>query len=120
VGAFDAILEVCYAFMGTVKTIMAIKEEERSEVQKKELVHAYGGLKVALHLIRPIISSKPLFESGQTLLLVTNEKKDTDPEYFETHNFLVRLRTAILPLVRDLWEAPWLISAPLHVSKSMV
>ena len=106
--------------MGTVKVIVAIKEEERSEVQKKELAHAYGGLKVALHLIRPIISSKPLFESGQTSLLVTNEKKDTDPEYFEAHNFLVRLRTTILPLVRDLWEAPWLISAPLHVSKSVV
>jgi E3 ubiquitin-protein ligase HUWE1 len=118
-GGFDAILEVCYAFMGVAKDIMAIKAEERSEVQKKELAHAYGGLKVALHLIRPIVSSKPLFESGQTSLLVTPDKKDTDPEYFEMHNFLVKLRTATLPLVRNLWEAPWLISAPLYVSKSV-
>lgn len=119
-GGFDAILEVCHEFMGTIKTIMAIKAEERSDAQKKVLAHAFGGLKVALHLIRPIISSKPLFESGQTLLLVTNDKKDTDPEYFEAHNFLVKLRSAILPLIRDLWEAPWLISAPLYVSKSVV
>lgn len=119
-GGLDAIFDVCQAFMSTIKVIMAIKAEDRSEQEKKELVHAYGGMKVALHLIHPIIASKPLFESGQTLLVLTRDKKDTDPEYFEPHNFLVRLRLAALPVLRSLWEAPWLISAPLSVSRSVV
>lgn len=106
--------------MTSIETIMKVKEEERTELEAKELIHAYGGIKVALHLILPIISSKPLFESGQTTLIVTRDKKDTDPDYFEPHNFLVKLRSILLPLVQGLWEAPWLISAPLNVSKSIV
>jgi E3 ubiquitin-protein ligase HUWE1 len=113
-------LEVCRAFMRTIETVTAITAEERNEAQKKELSHAFGGLRVALHLIRPIITAKPLLESGQTPLLATPDKKDTDPDYFEAHNFLVKLRVAILPLLRDLWQAPWLISAPLYVSKAVV
>jgi E3 ubiquitin-protein ligase HUWE1 len=116
----DATLNVCQKFMTTIDSVMQLRTEDRTEEQKQELVHAYGGLKVALHLIHPLISSKPLFESGQTLLLITRDKKDTDPGYFEPHNFLVKLRLAALPVLRALWEAPWLISAPLSVSRSIV
>lgn len=84
------------------------------------MLHAYGAVKVALHLIHPIVSSKPLFESGQTPLIVTRDKPDTDQDYFEPHNFLVKLRAAALPLIRNLWEAPWLYQAPISVSRSVV
>ncbi|KAJ7770214.1 hypothetical protein DFH07DRAFT_269298 [Mycena maculata] len=117
---FDAIFNVCRTFTTTIDSVMQLRTEDRSELEKQELVHAYGGLKVALHLIHPLISSKPLFDSGQTLLMVTRDKKDTDPGYFEPHNFLVKLRLAALPVLRALWEAPWLISAPLSVSRSIV
>ncbi|KAJ7188201.1 hypothetical protein C8R46DRAFT_1341056 [Mycena filopes] len=116
----DATFNVCRAFMATIDSVMQLRTEDRSELQKQELVHAYGGLKVALHLIHPLISSKPLFDSGQTLLLTTRDKKDSDPGYFEPHNFLVKLRLAALPVLRGLWEASWLISAPLSVSRSIV
>ncbi|KAK7057165.1 hypothetical protein R3P38DRAFT_3252330 [Favolaschia claudopus] len=119
-GGLDSTFAVCQKFMNTIEVVMQLRTEIRSEEQKQELVHAYGGLKVALHLIHPLISSKPLFESGQTLLLVTRDKKDTDAGYFEPHNFLVKLRLAALPVLRALWEAPWLISAPLSVSRSIV
>ncbi|KAF7361866.1 hypothetical protein MVEN_00531100 [Mycena venus] len=119
-GGLDATFAVCQKFMATIDSVMMVRTEDRSEEQKQELVHAYGGLKVALHLIHPLISSKPLFESGQTLLLVTRDKKDVEPGYFEPHNFLVKLRLAALPVLRALWEAPWLISAPLSVSRSIV
>lgn len=120
VGGLDAVLAVCKEFMGTIESIVNTKVEDRSEIVQQELVHAYGGLKVALHLVHPIISSKPLFESGQTVMLLNRDKKDTDPDYFEPHAFLVKMRLAALPVVRDLWEASWLISAPLSVSKSVV
>ncbi|KAJ6593931.1 hypothetical protein B0H19DRAFT_1215807 [Mycena capillaripes] len=119
-GGLEATFNVCQALMTTVDSVMQLRTEDRSEQQKQELVHAYGGLKVALHLIHPLISSKPLFDSGQTLLLITRDKKETDPGYFEPHNFLVKLRLAALPVLRALWEAPWLISAPLSVSRSIV
>ncbi|KAF8070121.1 hypothetical protein FPV67DRAFT_1579109 [Lyophyllum atratum] len=119
-GGIDTILSVCQTLMGSIEKIMKVREEERTKAQKSELDHAFGALKVALHLLRPIISSKPLLESGQTALLITRDKKDTDPDYFEPHNFLVKLRRAVLPLLQGLWEAPWLISAPLNVSKSVV
>ena len=99
---------------------MKIEDEHRSELQKKELSHAYSAIKIALHLLNPIVSSKPLFESGQTLLILTRDKKDTDPDYFEAHNFLVKLRFTVLPTIRDLWEAPWLIQAPIGVSRYVV
>jgi E3 ubiquitin-protein ligase HUWE1 len=56
----------------------------------------------------------------QTLLLVTQDKKETDPKYFEPQDFLVKMRLAVLPFVRELWEAPWLVHAPLSVCKSVV
>ncbi|TFK44714.1 hypothetical protein BDQ12DRAFT_730740 [Crucibulum laeve] len=119
-GGLDAIFRVCQQFISTIETVVQIPEEDRSDVQHKQLLHAYGGIKVALHLLHPIISSKALFESGQTLLIMTRDKKDTDPDYFEPHNFLVKLRLATLPLVQSLWQAPWLIQAPLGVSRSVV
>jgi len=83
-------------------------------------LHAYGAIKLALILIHPIISSKPLFESGQTLLIVTRDKKDTDPDYFEPHNFLVKLRFAALPTIQRLWESTWLIQLPLGISRFVI
>lgn len=86
----------------------------------QELVHAQGGLKVALHLLYPLISSKALFESGQTILVMTRDKKETDTDYFEPHHFLVRLRLASVPVLQRVWESSWLRSAPLTLVKSVV
>jgi E3 ubiquitin-protein ligase HUWE1 len=106
--------------MATIEKVTNMDVENRLDPTRQELVHAYGGLKVALHLIHPLISAKPLHESGQTLLITTRDKKDTDPDYFEPHNFLVKLRLAALPLLQDLWNAPWLVPAPLPVTRSVV
>lgn len=117
---FPALFNVCGAFMSKIEVIVNIGEGDRTDVQRKDLLHAYGGLKVALSLLHPIISSRPLLDSGQTFLLVSRDKKDTDPDYFEPHNFLVRLRTAALPTVRRLWESSWLVQAPLGVIRAVV
>lgn len=117
---FDAIFDICATLASRIAEITSIKEANRTESERKELLHAYGAIKVALHLIYPIVSSKPLFESGQTLLITTRDKADTDPDYFEPHNFLVKLRSASLPILRTLWEASWLIHAPLGVSRYVV
>ncbi|KIM40119.1 hypothetical protein M413DRAFT_446273 [Hebeloma cylindrosporum] len=120
IGGFDAIFAICSDLIGKIDILVKIKEENRTDLQKKELLHAYGAVKVALHLICPIISSKALFESGQTLLITTRDIKDNEPDYFEPHNFLVKLRSAALPTIRGFWESPWLIQAPLAVSRYVV
>lgn len=106
--------------MKSIERIIAVAAEERTDTMHQELIHAYGGLKVFLHLLQPVVSSKLLFEAAQTALLLTPEKKDGEPDFFEPHKFLVQLRVTILPVVRDLWEATWLQSAPLGLIKLVV
>ena len=120
VGGIEELLTICRRYASAVDRIVQTKTTDRSEEDKQELIHVFGGLKVALHLLHSLVSSKPLFESSQTLLFVTRDKKDTDPEYFEPQDFLVKVRSAVLPFARELWEAPWLVHAPLSVCKSVV
>ncbi|KAI0644511.1 hypothetical protein C8Q79DRAFT_912719 [Trametes meyenii] len=120
VGGLDALFGLCGEFVSAIETITQVHAEQRSEINKQELTHAYSGLKVALLLLQPLISSRPLFDSTQTPMITTVDKKDTDPDYFEPHNFLVRMRLAALPLVRSIWESSWLASAPISVSKTVV
>lgn len=120
IGGLNEILKICNSLTSNIKEITEVREEERSDILNKTLIHAYGGLKVALHLLHPIISAKPLFESPQTLLLITRDKKETEANFFDPNNFLVKLRLTALPLLRSLWEAPWLVQAPLGVSRSIV
>lgn len=118
IGGIKSIFDISQSFMGSIEKTLAIKEEDRTEVQKEELVHAYGGLKVALHLIHPLISSKPLFEAGQTSFLNIKERGKNDD--FDPHDLLVTLRLAAFPLLRDLWNSSWLVLTPLSVCKSVV
>ena len=121
-GGLDAIVTICRSFICTISEHSQTRAEDHTEVanQDQALGHAYSGIKVALHLLHSLTSSKLIFESSQTVLLLTRDKKDTDPDYFEPHNFLVKTRLAVLPIVRDLWEAPWLVSSPQSLIKSVV
>jgi E3 ubiquitin-protein ligase HUWE1 len=118
-GGLEALLKVCDLFTSRIAEVSEKSQDARTEQEKKELVHSFGGLKVALHLLHPIISFKAM-ESGQAHLIITRDKKDTDPEYFETHNFLVKLRLAALPTIYSLWTAPWLVQSPAGVSRAIV
>ncbi|KAF5393284.1 hypothetical protein D9757_000601 [Collybiopsis confluens] len=120
VGGIEAVLGVCRGLISSVDAIVPIAEEARTPAQAQELLHAFGGLKIVLHLLHTLISSKPLLESTQTNIVATKDKKDTDADYFEPHNFLVRLRVVILPLLRDIWQSSWLIKAPLGVCRSVI
>ncbi|KAH7909328.1 hypothetical protein BJ138DRAFT_1181114 [Hygrophoropsis aurantiaca] len=120
IGGLNALFDVCQEFVTTIDSLANIKPEDNCEKIQQELVHAQGGLKVALHLIHPLISSKPLFESGQTALAMTRDKKDSDLDYFEPHHFLLRLRLASVSTLRCIWEAPWLVTSPLPLVKAVI
>ena len=119
-GGLETIFDLCSMFLDSIESGTNGRLEERSEPMVQELVHAQGGLKVALHLLYPLISSKAIFESGQTILVMTRDKKDSDIDYFEPHHFLVRLRLASVPILQRIWESSWLRSAPLTLVKSVV
>lgn len=119
-GGLETIFDICSIFLDSIQGVTNLRLEERSELMVQESVHAQGGLKIALHLLYPLVSSKALFESGQTILVMTRDKKDTDPDYFEPHHFLVRLRLASAPILQRIWESSWLRSAPLTLVKSVV
>jgi len=116
----EDIFRVCKYFTDLIDGVTAVKAEDRTETMQQELAHAQGGLKVALHLLHPLLSSKPLIESGQTSLVTTRDKKDTEPGYFEPHHFLVWLRLESIPFLRNIWEAPWFRSSPLTLVRSVV
>lgn len=118
-GGFEAYFKICDMFTSRIGEVLGKSEETRSFQEKRELIQAFGGLKVALHLLHPIVSAKGI-EAGQAHLITTRDKKDTHPDYFELHNFLVRLRMEALPTIYNLWTAPWLIQSPLGVSRAIV
>lgn len=120
VKGLDAVFDILGKFTESIERVTSINTGDRTESMVQELVHAHGGLKVALHLLSPLVASKPLFESGQTILVMTRDKKDTDPDYFEPHHFLVGLRLAVISVIRKIWESSWLRSAPLALVKSVI
>lgn len=118
-GGFDWFFKVFELLIIRIGEILAKPEDTRVFQEKRELIQAFGGLKVGLSLLHPLISAKSM-EAGQAHLITSKDKKDTDPEYFETHNFLVRLRVAAIPVVKALWTRGWLAQSPLGVSRAIV
>ena len=53
-GGIQSIVTLCREFIATIEEITPIAPEDRTEVQSQTLIHAHGGLKVALHLIHPL------------------------------------------------------------------
>lgn len=116
----QSVVDIAQEWVATADTIMCLKPSERSDTQNQALVHSFGGLKVALHVLHTMTSSKLLFESTQTPLLITREIKETDSRYFEPHDLLIKLRATVLPLVRRLWTDAWVSGPPLSITRSIV
>jgi E3 ubiquitin-protein ligase HUWE1 len=118
-GGLDLIVKTCKAFAETVESTKP-DLATRSAEETDEFNVATAGLGVALHLLHPLSSSKPLLESGQTSALATRDKPKTDPSYFEPHEFLVKLRATVFPMLRSFWDALWLAKAPQDIAKLVV
>ncbi|KZV95100.1 hypothetical protein EXIGLDRAFT_644511 [Exidia glandulosa HHB12029] len=120
VGAVQTVVDIAQEWVTTADSIMLLKPSERSDSQNQALVHSFGGLKVALHLLHTMTSSKLLFESTQTPVLITRDVKDTEPNYFEPHDLLIKLRATTLPLIKRLWTDAWVSGPPLSITRSIV
>ncbi|KAI0313290.1 hypothetical protein OF83DRAFT_1175807 [Amylostereum chailletii] len=58
--------------MAIIEEVNNIKESERPEMLTHDISNAFGGIKVALHFLHPVVSTKPIFESPPTTLLINS------------------------------------------------
>ncbi|KAI5123932.1 hypothetical protein M0805_006347 [Coniferiporia weirii] len=120
IGGLDAVLNTCRRYTDAISRISFLKPSDRSESDKQEMVHVFGGLKMALHLLYSLISFKPSADHDQVAQYISQGKPETHPDFYEAHDFLVKMRLAISPLIRDIWQSSWLVSAPPSVSKYVI
>lgn len=119
-GGLNAVLEITQRFTDAISRISAIKPSDRSDSERQEMVHVFGGLKMALHLLYSLISHKPSADAAQIALFISRGKPETHPEYYEPHDFLVKMRLAVAPVFKEIWQSSWLTSAPPAVNKYVI
>ena len=119
-GGLNAVLDTTHRFTESITRVSAIKPADRSDADKQEMVHVFGGLKMALHLLYSLISYKPSVDAAQIALFVARDKPENHPDYYEPHDFLVRMRLSIAPVIKDIWTSSWLTSAPPAVNKYVI
>ena len=84
------------------------------------MASAYGGIKVILSFYAHIVSTKAIVESSQTMAIASNDRDRGHPHYFSASQFLVELRTAVLPPVRSMWDSDFAEKAASPVIKRLV
>ncbi|GAA6015032.1 hypothetical protein JCM10207_008710 [Rhodosporidiobolus poonsookiae] len=117
-GGLDAYLKLFAKLEEVAADHLASSEDVNSA--SPLVIPVFGGIKTGLELLGKLTSQKTLLEAPQTALLVTREKDPASPDFFDAHATLVRLRSAVLPAVRSLWEQPWLRKSPQNVVRSLV
>lgn len=115
-GGIDAVVRTASNFSAAFDEL----NPSSSSSAKLEQVHVFSGLKVALGLLQSLVSAKVVFESPQTTSLASRDKPVTSEDYFDPYQFLIRLRLAILPFVKSIWQSSWLLTAPVAVSRSVI
>jgi E3 ubiquitin-protein ligase HUWE1 len=114
-GGIDAIVKTASNFSAAFDEL-----DPTATTAKLEQVHVFSGLKVALGLLQSLVSTRVVFDSPQTAQLTSRDKPTSSEDYFDPHQFLVRLRLAILPFVRNIWQSSWLLNAPVAVARSVI
>ncbi len=120
VDALNVIVEICNTYISTLNSSAKQVTSNPGSQDSSEVAAAFVGLEVVLRLFQALVASRPLMDSGQTSMLLTRDKPKSHPEYFEPHDFLVRLRHLFFPVLFVVWDAVWLDQAPLGVIKTVV
>lgn len=81
---------------------------------------AVMGMRSILSLYNQIVSGKNFTESIYTIALTARDRSGARPEPLLTAQFLVELRMAVLPTVRELWESELTEKAPSEVSEKLI
>ncbi len=116
-GGVDAVIASSRRYAEAISRNSEIQAADRSEEEKQELIHAVGGFKVALHLLHSLISFKPTLDLHQIGNLGSVARSESDPDFYEPFDFLVKMRLSIAPVILETWQSSWLVSAPPALSR---
>lgn len=105
----DRLVDLYSRYVEEATRLTEIPEAERDDTAKLRLIHAIGGLKVVLGVFSTLTSHKSLLPPGH-LLMLTQDKQSSS--YFDPHNFLVKLRSKLLPPILKLWNSEILAPCP--------
>lgn len=120
VGGLDAYLALYQHYETLAAELTPSQDNVKLDDVKLPIVHVFGGLKVALDLLGRFANHRTILEAPQTAILLTREKDKTNPDFFDPHAALVKLRAKILPVVASTWQAAWLRKSPPNVVRSVV
>ena len=97
-----------------------LPEDERADISIR-YEYAVAGMKDLLSLYSQIVTGKNVTESLQTVSMNSREGRDRSRlDYFSPPQFLVELRWAVLPTVRQLWESELVEKAPSEISERLI
>jgi E3 ubiquitin-protein ligase HUWE1 len=113
-GGLDRVFSLYSRFCDEAASILP---DSSNTGEKLRLLQACGGLRIAQDLLERLSSHKGFPESSQPLRADPTDRENG--ETYEPHEFLIRLRAKILPVVLETWNAPWLHSAPPNVVRQV-
>lgn len=120
-GGLDAVRSILGAFLDEVKRFPPDQTHVSSaNDEAARLASAYGGIKIILNFFAPIVTTKAIVESSQSVAIASNDRDRGHPHYFYASQFLVELRMAVLPSVRSMWDSDFVEKASSPIIKRLV
>lgn len=120
-GGLDAVRSILGVFLDEVKRFPPDQTHVSSaNDEAARLASAYGGIKIILNFFAPIVTTKAIVESSQSVAIGSNDRDRGHPHYFFASQFLVELRMAVLPSVRSMWDSDFVEKASSPIIKRLV
>lgn len=120
-GGLDAVRSILGVFLDEVKKFPPDQTHVSSaNDEAARLASAYGGIKIILNFFAPIVTTKAIIESSQSVAIASNDRDRGHPHYFYASQFLVELRMAVLPSVRSMWDSDFVEKASSPIIKRLV
>ena len=108
-------------FYQEVKAYASSPPDNTSSIDKAaQLTSASGGIKIILSLYATITTSKSITDSSQSQAIATADRDAGHVHFFSAPQFLVELRFAVLPDVRQLWDSSFVEKASTSITKCLI
>ncbi|KAI9681270.1 MAG: hypothetical protein M1817_002552 [Caeruleum heppii] len=120
-GGFDVIKNILDTFCGEVRTLHRSEEQQQSPPDAAaRSASSYAGIRIVVNFYYNLVVSRNIVEANQTTAMASRDRDRDKPDYFSPNQFVVELRTAVLPVVRDLWDSDFLDKASSSIVKSVI
>ncbi|KAF9960631.1 hypothetical protein BGZ70_008530 [Mortierella alpina] len=119
-GGLDALFSWLDSYWATATAIQPSSETVLNADQKLVLAEVHGSIEVLLGVLQMMTSTKLLLESSHTSPLMSKDDKNRREDFFEPHEFMVDVRHAILPRIKDMWMDKRLDRCPAVISQLVI